>query len=103
MVGKAFNYRITGQKALPPYGEDVEIPFADPLWYQGYVSPYFSEKHVQWRDACRKFVQDEIAPYIEEWEKKGGYPSDLFAKLAKAGFFSCSFPAEYGGTCMFGK
>ena len=33
-------------------------------------SPYFSEEHEAFREAVRKFMENEIAPHAAEWEKR---------------------------------
>ena len=65
----AYNYKKTGVPVLEPFGNGV--PFGDPLWYQGFASPYYGQKHVAWRKRCREFVETEILPFIDEWEAAG--------------------------------
>ena len=38
---------------------------------------YFSEDHRIFRDSVRKFVEKEIKPHVEEWEKKEESPVNL--------------------------
>ena len=55
-------------------------------------------EHEQIRDSVRKFVEREINPHVEEWEKEGQFPAhDLFRKLGEAGFLGIHKPAEFGG------
>ena len=53
--------------APPMFGELV--PSGDPQWYQGFRSPHYKETHFAFRDKCRAFVEQEIDPYVEDWEK----------------------------------
>lgn len=58
----------------------------------------FTEEHVELRRNIRKFIDKEINPYVEEWEKQGGFPGhELFKKLGNAGYLGVNKPTEYGG------
>src|SRR3546814_12304977 len=50
-----------------------------------------------WRESVRKFVEREIVPYHDEWEKEGIVPRELWLKAGAAGMLCCTVPAEYGG------
>lgn len=66
-----------------PFGE--QIPFCEPYWYQGFPSAYYRESHVSYRAKCRKFVEEEIKPFVDDWVKAGSYPLDLHEKCFNAG------------------
>src|SRR3546814_17312551 len=57
----------------------------------------FSEEHEMWRESVRKFVEREIVPYHDEWEKEGIVPRELWLKAGAAGMLCCTVPEEYGG------
>jgi alkylation response protein AidB-like acyl-CoA dehydrogenase len=57
----------------------------------------FREEHHMFRDAVRKFVEREIAPYHQQWEKDGVVPRDLWLKAGEAGLLCCTVPEKYGG------
>lgn len=57
----------------------------------------FSSDHDMFRDAVRKFIEKEIVPYHEQWEKDGIVPRDLWLKAGEAGLLCCVVPEEYGG------
>lgn len=44
-------------------------PFGEPAWYQGWHSPYYNDSHRRYRDAVRKFVEEELIPHTEEWDQ----------------------------------
>lgn len=57
----------------------------------------FSEEHEMWRESVRKFVEKEIVPHHERWEKDGIVPRELWLKAGEAGMLCCTVPEEYGG------
>ena len=52
------------------------------------------------RDAARSFAEAEILPHIRGWDVAGGFPRDLFGKLAAMGFLGAPVPEAYGGSGM---
>jgi len=77
------------------FGE--QIPFGDPYWYQGLNSPYYDATHLAWREKCRKFVDAQVIPFVDEWEEAGVQPPGLLKKLSEEGLLSAVFPTEVGG------
>jgi acyl-CoA dehydrogenase len=57
----------------------------------------FSQEHEMWRESVRKFVEKEIVPHHEQWEKEGIVPRELWLKAGEAGMLCCTVPEEYGG------
>ena len=57
-----------------------------------------SLEHQQLRDTVARFVDQEINPYVEEWEAAKIFPArELFGKLGKLGLLGIARPQEYGG------
>ncbi len=50
------------------------------------------------RDAFRHFVEKEIVPYNEQWEKDGMVSRELWLKAGQQGFLGLAVPEEYGGS-----
>lgn len=46
----------------------------------------------------REFGIKEIRPKINELERAGEFPRDLYRQMGELGFFGSSLPEEYGGT-----
>ena len=82
---------------MSSFGEG--IPFGDPLWYQGWHSPYYNESHHAFRAAVREFVEKNLAPYVHEWDERGELPRDLPRQFAQAGILAAvvgpPWPSEY--------
>lgn len=57
----------------------------------------FNEEHKLFRSTVRKFIEKEITPNIEKWEKDGETPRSLFKKMGDMGYLGIKFPTEYGG------
>jgi glutaryl-CoA dehydrogenase (non-decarboxylating) len=49
------------------------------------------------RDSARAFAEAEIVPHIRRWDEDGGFPRELFAKMAEQGFLGAPIPEAYGG------
>ena len=58
----------------------------------------FEKKHEMLRKLAREFAEKELEPIADEAEKNGGYPKELWQKVAKYGFGGITIPKEYGGT-----
>lgn len=57
----------------------------------------FTEEHAMFRDAFRRFVEREIVPYHEEWEREGIVSRDVWRKAGENGFLGFNAPEAYGG------
>lgn len=57
----------------------------------------FDDEHRMFRDAVRRFVEKEVVPHHEDWEKAGIVPRELWLKAGELGFLGMDVPEEYGG------
>lgn len=57
----------------------------------------FNDEHLMFRDAFRRFVEKEITPHHDAWEKEGIVPRAVWAKAGAAGFLCLEAPEEFGG------
>ena len=57
----------------------------------------FSEDHEIFRDSVAKFMDAEIVPHHDQWEKDGSVPREFWRKAGAAGILCCDMPDEYGG------
>jgi len=58
---------------------------------------YFDETHEAFRASLRKFVDNEINPYIDEWEETTAPLHMLFKKMGDLGFLGIRYDPAYGG------
>lgn len=49
------------------------------------------------RQQLRRFVQERIVPFGDEWEAAGETPRELFRELGGMGYLGMRHPVEYGG------
>jgi acyl-CoA dehydrogenase len=61
-------------------------------------SPFYDETHEAVAQSVRRFVEREVAPHIDAWERAGELPRDLHRKAAAAGILGLGYPEDYGGT-----
>jgi alkylation response protein AidB-like acyl-CoA dehydrogenase len=57
----------------------------------------FDEEHDLFRSAFRQFLDKEVVPFADEWEKAGITDRSMFLKAGAAGFLGMSAPEQYGG------
>ena len=58
----------------------------------------YSADHISMMDTVRRFVSEEINPYVDEWEAAETFPAhDLFKKMGKLGLLGVNKPVAYGG------
>ncbi|MET0605260.1 MAG: acyl-CoA dehydrogenase family protein [Beijerinckiaceae bacterium] len=67
----------------------------------GFVSsPYFDEEHELLRAQVRRFVEEDVKPRADAWERDGFVPRDVLRKMGDLGFFGIRYPEAYGGAAM---
>lgn len=57
----------------------------------------FEDEHEMFRSAVRRFVEKEVAPHHEKWEKDGIVAREVWLKAGENGFLGMDVPEEYGG------
>ena len=57
----------------------------------------FSSEHDELRTSIRSFVESELAPHAEEWEKSKDFPDWVFKRMGDLGLLGLSYPEKYGG------
>ena len=56
------------------------------------------EEHLMFRDAVRTFMENEVAPYEEQWCKDGQVSREVWTKAGALGMLCMDFPEQFGGT-----
>ncbi len=61
----------------------------------------YTEEHLKLQDTVCRFVEAEINPNVEEWERAGIFPAhELFLKMGALGLLGVTKPIEYGGMAL---
>ncbi|MFQ3305141.1 MAG: acyl-CoA dehydrogenase [Patiriisocius sp.] len=60
-------------------------------------SMYFTEEHEAFRASFKVFLQKEVVPFIDKWEKSGTIERFIWKKFGEMGYFGLCTPEEYGG------
>ena len=60
-------------------------------------SRYFTEEHELFRKSFQEFLQKEVLPHIEKWEKTGTIERFIWKKFGEMGYFGLNYPEQYGG------
>ncbi|MDR6301183.1 hypothetical protein GGR31_001834 [Mesonia maritima] len=58
---------------------------------------YFTEEHELFRKSLQEFLQKEVVPHIDKWEKTGTIERFIWEKFGEMGYFGLNYPEEYGG------
>jgi len=58
---------------------------------------YFTEEHELFRKSFQEFLQKEVVPHIEKWEKNGTIERFIWKKFGDMGYFGLTYPEKYGG------
>ena len=62
-----------------------------------FTRKFFSEEHEIFRNATRRFIENEIVPNHADWEKQGIVSKELWTAAGENGLLCCTVPEEYGG------
>ena len=60
-------------------------------------SIYFTEEHHLFRKSLQDFLQKEVVPHIETWEKNGKIDKFIWKKFGNMGFLGINYAEAYGG------
>ncbi len=60
-------------------------------------SMYFTEEHEVFRKSFQEFLQKEVVPHIEKWEKTGDIERFIWEKFGEMGYFGLHVSETYGG------
>ena len=58
----------------------------------------FSDEHEAFRQMARGFLQKEVVPAYEDWERRGAPPREFYTQLGELGILGIQIPKEYGGS-----
>ena len=59
--------------------------------------PPFTAEHEAFRAELRGWLDAELRPHVEEWERAEQFDAVAYRKLAEKGWLGLTYPVEYGG------
>lgn len=68
--------------------------------FQFSEQPNLPEELRMLREQVRRFVEKEVVPHGEAWEREGKIPREIFRHMGALGFLGMRHAPEYGGTDM---
>ena len=57
----------------------------------------FEHEHDMYRETCRTFYKEKVAPFNAEWEKQGKVSREVWQQAGEQGMLGVTVPEEYGG------
>lgn len=57
----------------------------------------YTDEHNDFRQRLRAFLEIEVIPFVDQWEKDKIIPRDIWRKTGKAGFLCPGVSPDYGG------
>lgn len=61
-------------------------------------NPHLTGDHHAWQQQLRRFIDQEIMPFADEWDEAGHVPDELWLKAGEIGLLGLGYPEEFGGT-----
>lgn len=59
---------------------------------------FTSEEQVLFRRDARRFVEAEVLPYVDDWERSEEIPRSFWKRLGELGYLGLEYPEAYGGS-----
>jgi len=66
--------------------------------HTNHTSRYFTEEHNLFRQTFRDFLEREVRPNVDQWEKDGQLPKDIYRTFGEMVFFGMTHEDQYGGS-----
>ncbi len=60
-----------------------------------------TEEHEDFRRVVAEFADKRLAPYVADWNSRGGLPLEAVRQMGDLGLFGLGGPEEYGGAGDF--
>ncbi|XP_071766883.1 putative acyl-CoA dehydrogenase 6 [Centroberyx gerrardi] len=92
-------YKLTSLGGVRPLSENVSSkPVPASVSETAGDHLIYTQEHFALKESLKKIIDQEINPYVEQWEAEGTFPAHkIFKILGSAGFLGVNKPAEYGG------
>jgi citronellyl-CoA dehydrogenase len=61
------------------------------------LQTFFTDDHEIFRKSYRTFVENELSPHADEWERNESFPREVFQRMGQLGYLGMHYPEELGG------
>ncbi len=61
-------------------------------------SPLFNAEHAAFRATVRRYVEQQLLPYVDGWDEAESFPREVYRSAAELGLLGLGYPEQYGGT-----
>ena len=87
-----FGHKLS-RASLQIIGFKVSRPYSSAL-----ANSFYNSEQKELQKTVKSLIDQEINPYVEEWEKAQQFPaSSVLKKFGEAGLLGICKPAEFGG------
>ena len=59
---------------------------------------FLTEDQKELKGLIHNFMQEEVKPYISQYDESGEFPVEIYRKAFNLGFHTLHIPEEYGGS-----
>ena len=59
---------------------------------------FFGEEHEIFRKSVHTFLEQEVVPYVDEWERAELFPREIYKRCGELGFLGAHYPEDVGGS-----
>lgn len=61
------------------------------------MTALFTPAHDAFRHEVRRYVDEQLTPRVDAWEREEALPREAFRDLGRAGLLGLTYPEQYGG------
>ncbi|MDP6351853.1 MAG: acyl-CoA dehydrogenase family protein, partial [Alphaproteobacteria bacterium] len=61
------------------------------------LNPFENDERQAFRETVRRFVENDIKPYVDDWDEAGETPWEIHEKAGEIGLFGFGIEERYGG------
>ena len=58
---------------------------------------FFREEHEIFRNSVHQFLEQEVVPHVDEWERSELFPREIYKRCGELGFLGAHYPEDVGG------
>ena len=62
------------------------------------TSPFFTAEHEMLRGTIRRFVNEQVLPFADDWERAGFVPRETLRAMGELGLLGIRYDARHGGS-----